>query len=332
MGAGWRAAALAAFTAVVVATAAGCGGQLSGGTDTGVRVGFVPKSLNQEYWVNTEKGAQAGAKASGAQVLTQAAQDDTQIVEQIDLVENLLAQDVDALVIAPADSELLKPVLTQAAKTIPVVLFDSDIPGWKPKTAYVGTENKQGGEKAGRYIARLLKRKGTLAIISGIPGSQVGIDRVDGVKAGLKAAKAKTKVVKEITGQFDREQSVGAMEDILQTNPNVDAVFTANDQEALGAIEAIAAHKKTKQIKLIGFDGALEATQHILKGEMQATIAQDPYGMAETAMKEAVARQQGKRVRHHVNTGAKLITPKNAPAYFKEVRRKLGGTGRGLSG
>src|SRR3954452_1230221 len=315
----------ASVALVALALLAGCGDKPSQ-----TRIGFVPKSLNQEYWVNTEKGAQAAGKHAHVKVLTKAAGDDTQIVEQIDLVQNLLAQKVDALVIAPSDSDLLKPVLEKAAKQMPVVLFDSDIPGWKPKTAYVGTENKDGGIKAGQYIAKILHGRGTLAIVSGIPGSQVGIDRVDGVKAGLKKAGAKTKIVKEVTGQFDREQAVGAMEDILQTNPDVDAVFAANDQMALGAIQAIAAHKKTDQIKLIGFDGALEATQHILQGDMQATIAQDPYGMAEKGVEEAVAKLHGKPVKRNVNTGAKLITPQNARKYFNQVRGKLGHTGRGL--
>src|SRR3954453_4943236 len=315
-------AALVATAAILLA---GCGDKPSQ-----TRIGFVPKSLNQEYWVNTEKGAQAAGKAAHVKVLTKAAGDDTQIVEQIDLVENLLAQHVDALVIAPSDSDLLKPVLEKAAKRMPVVLFDSDIPDWKPKTAYVATENKDGGVKAGEFIAKTLHNKGTLAIVSGIPGSQVGIDRVDGVKAGLKKAGARTKIVKEVTGQFDREQAVGAMEDILQTNPDVDAVFCANDQMALRPIQAIAAHKKTDQIKLIGFDGALEGTQHILADDMYATIAQDPYGMAKVGVEQAIAKLHDKPVKKQVDTGAKLITPENAKAYFEEVRGKLGGTGRGL--
>jgi ribose transport system substrate-binding protein len=301
--------------------------------DTGdeIRVGFVPKSLNQEYWVNTKKGAEA-AQTGDVKVLTKAAGADTQIVEQIDLVENLLAQDVDALVIAPSDSNLLKPVLDKAAARMPVVLFDSDVPGWKQKTAYVGTENEVGGEKAGEYIAKLLKNEGELAIVSGIPGSEVGIQRVDGVRKGLEKGGGGVKVVKEVTGQFDRNQAVGATEDILQTNPDVDAIFAANDQMALGAIQAISAHKKTDQIKLIGFDGALEATQHILAGDMQATIAQDPYGMAKTGVEEALAKLKGEDVKKTVDTGAKLITPDNARDYFEEVRDKLGGTGRGLDG
>jgi ribose transport system substrate-binding protein len=316
-----------AVVALLGLTVAACGAP----PEDEVRVGFVPKSLNQEFWVNTKKGAEA-AQRENVKVLTKAAGADTQIMEQIDLVENLLAQDVDALVVAPSDSNLLKPVLEKAAQRMPVVLFDSDIPDWKPKTAYVGTENEVGGDKAGRYIAKLLGNRGTLAIISGIPGSEVGIQRVDGVKKGLEAGGGGVEVVKEVTGQFDRNQAIGAMEDILQTDPDVDAVFAANDQMALGAIQAIAAHNKTDDIKLIGFDGALEATQHILAGDMQATIAQDPYGMAKQGVEQALNKLGDKAVKRSVNTGARLVTPDNAREYFEEVRGKLGGTGRGLEG
>lgn len=321
--------------AVVLALAAlaGCGGQLAG-SDSGdeVRIGFVPKSLNQEFWVNTKKGAEAGGRESGAQVITQAAGSDLEIAEQIDIVENLLAQHVDALVIAPSSSDLLKPVLERAAAEMPVVLIDSDIPGWKPKTAYVGTENVVGGRKAGKYVAEQLDEGGTLAVIAGIPGSQVGIDRVEGLKKGLEEGGGGVEIVKEIPGNFEREQSVGAMEDILQTHPDVDAVFCANDQMALGAIEAIAARKKTDDIMLVGFDGALEATQKIIGGDMQATVAQDPYGMGRIGVETARREIDGESVKRKVDTGARLITPENAEKYFEDVRGKLGGTGRGLEG
>jgi ribose transport system substrate-binding protein len=308
----------------VLVVLAGCGGQLAPNTDRGVRVGFVPKSLNQEYWVNTAHGADAGGAAAHAKVLTQAGQSDTHVDEQINIVENLLAQKVDALVIAPTSSDLLKPVLEKAAKQIPVVLFDSPIPGWKAQTAYVGTANKAGGEVMGRYLKKVIPH-GTLAIIRGIPGSQVDLDRVAGVKAGIKGSGIK--VVKEVAANFDRQQAVGAMEDNLQTNPHVSAVFCANDQMALGALQSLDARKATGRIKLVGFDGAIEATQQIIAGKMFATIAQYPYGMAKIAVKEAVAKAQGKQVRKNVNTGNPLITRKNAKAYFKRAERKLGGPG-----
>jgi ribose transport system substrate-binding protein len=301
---------------------AGCGGQLSPNADKGVRIGFIPKALNQEYWVNTAHGADAGGTAAHVKVLTEAGEADTQVAEQINIVQNMIAQKVSGLVIAPTDSDLLQPVLQQAVdKGIPVVLFDSPMPGWKPQTGFVGTANRDGGVKMGRYLRKVIKH-GTLAIIRGIPGSQVDIDRVDGVKAGIKGSGIK--VVKEVAANFDREQAVGAMEDILQTNPHVSAVFCANDQMALGALQSLEANKATGRIKLVGFDGAIEATQQIIAHKMFATIAQDPYGMAKIAVQEAVAKSEGKRVKKNVNTGDPLVTQQNAKAYFKTAERKLG--------
>jgi ribose transport system substrate-binding protein len=303
---------------------AGCGGQLSPNADKGVRIGFIPKALNQEYWVNTRHGADAGGKVAHAKVLTEAGEADTQIEEQINIVQNMIAQKVSGIVIAPTDSDLLQPVLDQAVKKgIPVVLFDSPIPGWKPQTGFVGTANRDGGIKMGRYLAKVIPH-GTLAIIRGIPGSQVDIDRVDGVKQGIKGSGIK--VVKEVAANFDREQAVAAMEDILQTNPHVSAVFCANDQMALGALQSLEANNDTSKIKLVGFDGAIEATQQIIAHKMFATIAQDPYDMAKIAVEEAVARSQGKRVPKNVNTGDPLVTQANARAYFKLAERKLGHT------
>lgn len=301
---------------------AGCGGQLSPSADKGTRIGFVPKALNQEYWVNTAHGAAAGGAAAHVKVLTEAGLADTQIEQQIDIVQNMISQKVSALVIAPTDSDLLQPVLDQAVhKGIPVVLFDSPIPGWKPQTSFVGTANRDGGIKMGRYLRKVIGH-GTLAIIRGIAGSQVDIDRVDGVKAGIKGSGIK--VVKEVAANFDREQAVAAMEDILQTNPHVSAVFCANDQMALGALQSLEANNATGRIKLVGFDGAIEATQQIIAHKMFATIAQDPYGMAKIAVQEAVAKSEGKTVRKSVNTGDPLVTQQNAKAYFKTAERKLG--------
>jgi ribose transport system substrate-binding protein len=308
-------------TCVLAVLALGCGGQLAPDTGKGLRIGFVPKALNQEYWVNTKHGAEAGARSAHAKVITLAAQSDTHIAEQIDIVDNLLAQKVDALVIAPNDSDLLKPVLEKAAKKIPVVLFDSPMPDWKPQTAYVGTANKRGGVEMGRYLRKVVP-KGTLAIISGIPGSQVDLDRVAGVKQGIKGSGIR--VVKEVAANFDRQQAVGAMEDILQTDPGVDAVFCANDQMALGALQTLSARHLTGKIKLVGFDGAIEAAQAIVAKTMFATIAQDPYGMAERGVEEAVRAVKQEDVERSVNTGNPLVTRKNAQSYLDKVQKKLG--------
>jgi ribose transport system substrate-binding protein len=94
---------------------------------------------------------------------------------------------------------------------------------------------------------------------------------------------------------------------------------------ALGALQSLDARHLTGKIKLVGFDGALEATQAILAKKMFATIAQDPYGMAQQGVAQAVRAIKHERVRKTINTGNPLITQKNAQAYFKRVEKKLGG-------
>jgi len=309
--------------AVLALLLCGCGGQLGSASEEETRIAFVPKSLNQEFWINTQKGAEEAGRKLGVKVVTQAPLADTDVQRQIDIVENMLAQGVDAIVIAPNDSDLLKPVLTRAAKEIPVVLFDTDIPGWKPSTAYVGTQNVEGGRIAGKYVAEQTKgEKATLAIVSGIPGSQVGIERVKGLEEGLKGSKVE--VVKDVAGNFDREQSVGATEDILQTNEDVDFIFTANDQEALGALQAIDARDLTGKTRLVGFDGAIEAAQQIIAGSMDATVAQAPFDMGSIAVETAVRKGKGEEVKKKVDTGAELVTKRNAEKYLRSVEDKQG--------
>ena len=82
----------------------------------------------------------------------------------------------------------------------------------------------------------------------------------------------------------------------------------------------------------MGFDGALEATQKILSGDMDATVTQDPYKMGELGVKTAVAKLRGKPFERRINTGSALVDSRNAERYFQRVRERLGDTGRGIDG
>ncbi|MGH3147960.1 MAG: sugar ABC transporter substrate-binding protein, partial [Rubrobacter sp.] len=274
-----------AVYAVLLILLAGCGGQLALSSQTAdMKIGYVPKTLDQEFWVTTERGALAGGKRQNATVLVQAPTGELAVDEQIAIVENMLTQNIDALVIAPSDSILMKPVLTRASEEIPVILLDSDIPGWKGKTSYVGSDNLSAGVKAGKYIREQLEGEGTVGLITGIPGSVPGDQREAGMRQGIEGTDIR--VVQEIAADFDRLKSVGAMEDILQNHPDVDAVFATNDQMALGAIEALQIHGRDDAL-LVGVDGAVEATQAIIGGDMDASVAQNPYAMGKVGVEQA---------------------------------------------
>jgi ribose transport system substrate-binding protein len=288
------------------------------------KIGFVPKALNQEFWITARAGAEeADKQMSGVQVLVDAGSSELAIDEQIAVVEDMLTKQVDALAVAPTAPDQLKPVLQRASKQVPVIIVDSDIPGWEGKTSYIGTDNFKGGQVAGKYIIEQMKGAGTLAIINGVPGATSGEQRVAGVRDAVKDSDIE--IVAEVAADFDRAKGVAAMEDILQNNPGVNAVFAANDQMALGALEALQARGKTEDVLLVGYDGTEEATVSIIKDQgIDATVAQNPYKMGLVGVKEAVDAVKDKPVPQIINTGVTLVTAENAKSYLREYRERLG--------
>ncbi len=289
----------------------------------GMTVGFVPKALNQEFWITSKAGAtDADEQMSDGEVLVDAGSSELAIDEQIAVVEDMLTKQVDALAVAPTAPAQLKPVLERASKQVPVLLVDTDIPSWDGKTTYIGTDNFKGGQVAGEYIIDQMKGSGSLALINGVPGATSGEDRIAGVRDAVKGTDIE--VVAEVAADFDRAEGVSAMEDILQNNPNVNAVFAANDQMALGALEAIKSRGKTEDILLVGYDGTAEATEVIIKDQgIAATVAQDPYEMGKVGVEEAVAAAKGQSVKKTIDTGVTLVTAKNAESYLKEYKARL---------
>ena len=289
----------------------------------GMTIGFVPKALNQEFWTTSKAGAtDADKQMSDVEVIVDAGSSELAIDEQIAVVEDMLTKQVDALAVAPTAPDQLQPVLERASKQVPVLIIDSDIPSWDGKTTYIGTDNVEGGRVAGEYIIDQMKGSGTLALINGVPGATSGEDRIAGVKDAVKGTDIE--VVAEVAADFDRAEGVSAMEDILQNNPDVNAVFAANDQMALGALEALKSRGKTEDILLVGYDGTEEATEVILKDQgIVATVAQDPYEMGKVGVEEAVAAAKDQSVKKTINTGVTLVTAENAESYLKEYRERL---------
>ena len=323
-----RTVTLAVLLLGVLLILAACRGALAPESEQkqakGMSVGFVPKALNQEFWLAAKAGAEdADKQMSGVRVIVDAGSSELAIDEQIAVVEDMLTKQVDALAVAPTAPDQLKPVLERASKQVPVLVIDSDIPSWDGKVSYIGTDNFKGGQVGGKYIDEQLEGSGTLAIINGVPGATSGEQRVAGVRDAVKGTDIE--IVAEVAADFDRAKGVAAMEDILQNNPDVDAVFAANDQMALGALEALQSRGKEQDVLLVGYDGTEEATEVILKDQgIAATVAQDPYQMGKVGVEEAVDAAEDKSVPKTINTGVTLITAENAKTYLQEYREQLG--------
>lgn len=295
------------------------GGQKEAEEEGNFKIGYVVKSLDQEFWLAVEKGAKdADAEFDNVEVFLDGATSETQVEEQIALVEDMITRGANALVVAPTAPAQLLPVLESAvADGIPVLLVDTDIDDWDGKTTFIGTDNIAAGEIAGKYVIEQLSEGSEVALLEGIPGVTTSVHRIKGFTDGLNSSGKDIEIVEQLTAKWDRAEAVSVTEDILTAHGEVDAILAANDQMALGAVEAVrAAGIDFEDILIVGFDGNPGAAQSILDGEMDASVAQMPYQMGYKGVEAARDLLMGKEISRRIDTGAELVTEENAEKFL----------------
>jgi len=270
-------------------------------------------AANNPFWAAVWEGAEKTAKRWLVDLTLNAPTSEADVDVQISQVEDAITKGVEALVVAPTDASALNPTFDKAkAAGIPVLIIDSDTT-WPDKLTFIGTDNKAGGKLAGEFICGEIPSGSEVAIITGHMSAQSIADRVHGAEEAFAACGAK--VVAELNGEHTREGGQAVMEDIITANPDVKAVFCANDNMALGAVEALKAAGKLEDVIVVGFDANPDAAASILAGAMTATIAQSPYNMGRFGVVYGLAAIQGNTIPTRIDTGTTLVTAENAADY-----------------
>ena len=223
-------------------------------------------------------------------------------------VEAAITKGVDGIVISPNDADALAPGLQEAVDAkVPVVTIDRRVNKVPGILGHVGADNVKGGEAQGELIEKLFPNGGTVMNLQGQSGSSPAIDRNKGLHNVLDKAKDKYKIVFEDTAGFDRAKGLSMTESALasmKTPPDV--IVCANDDMALGALEALKGRNLVGKVKLIGFDALPEALGQIKAGNMTATIEQMPGGQVKGALDTLVSFiREGKKPAQQVT----LLTP-----------------------
>lgn len=291
------------------------GSELTGGAP---KVALVLKTANNPFFIDMQKGAEDAAKKLGVNLIVQAAEREVDVEKQMQIIENLIQTKVAALCVTPSGSREIVPAIEKANRAgIPVVIVDTRV---DPKAmsessakiaSFIGSDNYEGGKLAGEFIAKKLGGKGKVAVLEGIPGHETGDSRLKGFREALKAT-PEIEIVASQTANWERDQGFNVFQNILQSHPDVQAVFACSDLMALGAVEAIAAAKKTGQITVVGFDASDEARKAVMTGTMDATVAQSPAEMGALAVENAYHLIKGEPVKDELVVPIKLITKENA--------------------
>jgi len=212
--------------------------QSTGNTDGKVTIGLAVSTLNNPFFVSLKEGAEKAAKEAGVELLVVDAQDDT--AKQISGVEDLIQKKVSVLMINPTDSAAIVTAVEAANKAnIPVITVDRAAEGGQV-VSHIASDNAAGGKMAGEFILEKLGGKGNIVELQGIAGTSAARDRGQGFHDAVDN-KEGIKVVASQPADFDRAKGLSVMENILQGNKDIQAVFAHNDEMALGALQAVEA-------------------------------------------------------------------------------------------
>ncbi|MEJ6466892.1 ribose ABC transporter substrate-binding protein RbsB [Fusobacterium ulcerans] len=242
----------------------------SAASAAGEKIGLVVSTQNNPFFVTLKEGAVKKANELGYELIVLDSQNDPS--KELGNVEDLLVKGVDVLLINPTDSDAVVSSVRAANRSkVPVVTLDRAANGGKV-VSHVASDNVLGGEVAGNYIVEKLGGKGKVVELEGIPGTTAARDRGEGFN---KAIAGKLDVVAKQAADFDRTKGLTVMENILQAQPEINAVFAHNDEMALGALKAIESSGR-KNVIVVGFDATDDAVAAVKDGKLSATVAQKP--------------------------------------------------------
>lgn len=282
------------------------------------KVALVMKSLANEFFLTMETGAKEYQKHNAAQfdLITNGIKDETDTANQIRIVEQMIVSKVDAIVLAPADSKALVPVVKKAVDAGVIVVnidnrLEPDVLKSKNlNVPFVGPDNRKGARKIGDYLAKRLKAGDQVGIIEGVSTTTNAQQRTAGFQDAMKAGGMKVVSVQSGEWEIDKGNAVAAA--MLNEYPNLKALLCGNDNMAIGAVSAVRAAGKQGKVLVVGYDN-INAIKPMLKdGRVLATADQYAAKQAvfgiDTALKAIAEHRKQADMSGVVETPVDLVT------------------------
>lgn len=259
----------------------------------GKKVAFSISDMKNPFFVSMADGAQKAAELYGIELIINSAEN-SDSKQLMDLAQ-FQKSHPDIIILNPTNAESVVPGVEMAVMNkIPVITVDRKSAGGKI-LCHVGPDNFEGGRMAARLLADILKEKGNIIEIEGIPGTSSSHDRGYGFNDELKKFD-NIKIIAREAANFDREQAKQVMSKLLRENVYFDAVFAHNDNMILGVADALSERKLSQNKILVGFDAMREAVQAVKTKKITATIAQHPQKMGRMALEITAKYFRGEEI------------------------------------
>jgi len=263
--------------------------------------GVLMKTLSNPFWGAMEQGVQDGAAEAGVEFYLQAVESDQAAEPQLNVCNTMLERSPTVMITAAINSTNLLPCLKQASEAgIPVVDLDANLDhdiakeGGVDISFTIGSDNEAAGAQGADYVVEQLgaDAAGPVLVIEGLSGNITGQKRATGFANRLGEIAPDLEIVASLPGDWDRAKAANITNDIMTRNPDLVAIFAANDTMALGAVETVYAAGKGDDVIMVGVDGNVDAVESIKAGRLNASVAQLPYLVGKQAV-ERVAKVLG---------------------------------------
>jgi ribose transport system substrate-binding protein len=276
---------------------------------------FFQPYPNNEFWQRLQSAVEARAEADGVTVEVYAL-GSTEVADQVAQMEAAVAAGVSGIILGTINAAGVVPGVEAAnAAGIPVIAVDT-APAGGELVSLAQTDNVAASAAAGEFIAEAIGEAGKVLNLQGDMGNQTAQARNEGLHQVLDGF-AEIQVIDQ-SAHWNQDEGLAITENVLTSDPDLKAIFGANDPAALGAVQAVKSAGRT-DIVIVGFDGNPSAFEAVKAGDMAADIAQFPERMGTYGVDLMVLHLNGETVEELVDTGTAVVTSENVDAFLEIV-------------
>jgi len=302
-------------------------GSISAESTKKYKIGALTKSLANPYFLLMKQGYEYAQKKLGVEVVFGSTPLEEANIEQLNILNSWLAEgSFEGLVVTPFRATSLNSALTRASrKNLPIINIDELIPEEAAMAdhikiiARIASNNEEAGKLDAQLVLNSVPKDSDVAVIEGDPGTTSSMDRVRGFTNAAK--EGGLNIVASQPANWNRKKADELATTMLKGDPNLKAIFVANDDMALGVVSAVKTADATGKIVVVSVDGIPDAIEALKQGLLAGTVAQYPDAMAYMAIETLVKKLSGETVPQNIYAPIKLITKDNlsdAGKYYKD--------------
>jgi len=276
-----------------------------------IYIPVVSKGYQHEFWQTVKLGSDTAAKELGVKTSFVGPADETQINQQIQLMEDMMARQPQAILLAALDANaLVLPVEMAKSRGVEVATFDSGVNSDIPKS-FIATNNIKAGGDAAVALGDMLKGKGKVGIIAHVAGTQSAIERSEGFIEVMKASYPDIELLEIQYSDGDPQKAMDKTIDMYRANPDLAAVYATNEGATTGVANAISSMQLSGKVLVMGFDSTEGIISFLKAGTIQGFIVQDAYQIGYQGLTTLYHILEGKEVPKVVDIPVVIITKAN---------------------